>query len=73
MRYLDTVKRLSFESRLPMLEIARGLGVSPQSLYRSLRSGLTLEKFVRIVGLCGFRLLVVDKSRNIVCEIRSEE
>ena len=72
MNRLELVRRLSFESKVTMREVAEGLGVHSQSLYRSLRSGLSLDKFVDIAHVCGYRVLVVDDGGHVITEVDNE-
>ena len=52
------VKRLSTASGVPMLRIAREAGISPQWLYKSLKSDPSFELMVNAIESCGYTLLI---------------
>ena len=69
MNRLDLVRKIAFESRMLMKDIASELGVSPQSFYRTLRTSISLDKFVDIAHICGYRVVVVDKDNRKITEV----
>ena len=54
-----------------MTDITKGLGITLQSLNRSLHGGISLEKFVRILDIAGYELMIGKRKDGRAVEIRS--
>lgn len=52
------IKRLSLGGRVPMVEIARRCGISPQGLYKTLHNRISFELMNRAIEACGYCLLI---------------
>ena len=53
------IKKLSKEQKIKMKDIALTMGITPQSLNKSLRGRISLDTFKRAVEACGYEIYIV--------------
>lgn len=62
----DIMHELSRRTKTPMSEIARRMGTSPQSLYKSLHGNIGFERMKKLIEICGCSLVIVDENSRLV-------